>query len=202
MGKIKVLIVTGLVLLTGLTASADVTVGQSAPTALAMKTAAGAEITLADYNGKFVVLEWYNPDCPFVKKHYSVGNMQKLQKEFTDKGVVWLAVNSSAPGKQGALTASEANERMAQSKGAATAVVLDPSGTVGKAFGAKTTPHMFIVDKNGVVVYQGAIDDNDSARSSTIEGAKNFVRVALEELLAGKSVTTAQTEPYGCSVKY
>jgi alkyl hydroperoxide reductase subunit AhpC len=202
MGKIKVLIATGLVLLTGLAASADVSVGQSAPSALAMKTAAGTDITLADYKGKIVVLEWYNPDCPFVKKHYSVGNMQNLQKEFTDKGVVWLAVNSSAPGKQGALTASEANERMAQSKGAATAVVLDPSGTVGKAFGAKTTPHMFIVDKHGVVVFQGAIDDNDSARSSTIEGAKNFVRIALEELLAGKSVTTAQTEPYGCSVKY
>jgi alkyl hydroperoxide reductase subunit AhpC len=202
MGEIKLLIATGLVLFTGLTASADFTVGQSAPSALAMKTAAGTDITLADYKGKIVVLEWYNPDCPFVKKHYSVGNMQNLQKEFADKGVVWLAVNSSAPGKQGALTASEANERMAQSKGAATAVVLDPSGTVGKAFGAKTTPHMFIVDKNGVVVYQGAIDDNDSARSSTIEGAKNFVRVALEELLAGKSVTTAQTEPYGCSVKY
>lgn len=181
---------------------ADVHVGQQVPGELSLTTWDGANTNLDAYKGKIVVLEWYNPECPFVKKHYSVGNMQSLQKEYTGKGVVWLTVNSSAPGKQGALNAEQAHAAMKQAGGSPTAVVLDSSGTVGKTFGARTTPHMFVIDKSGKVAYQGAIDDNDSARSATIPGAKNFVRAALDELMNDKPVTVANTDSYGCSVKY
>ncbi len=181
---------------------AEVHLGDQVPGTIALTTWDGTTTNLDAYKGKFVVLEWYNPECPFVKKHYSVGNMQSLQKEFTAQGVVWLTVNSSAPGKQGSLNAEQAKELMTTANGAPTSVVLDHSGAFGKALGAKTTPHMFIIDKSGKLVYRGAIDDNDSARSATIAGAKNFVRAALNELMNDKPVSVANTDSYGCSVKY
>jgi len=183
-------------------ARADLKIGAAAPQELMFKTAAGKETNLAAFKGKIIVLEWLNPECPFVKKHYSVSNMQALQKEYTDKGVIWLTVNSSASGKQGSLDEASAMAFVKSSSSSQTAVVLDSSGALGKAFGAKTTPHMFVADGAGKLAYQGAIDDNDSARSATIVGAKNYVKLALDEMLAGKPVTIAQTEAYGCSVKY
>ena len=183
-------------------ARADLKIGAAAPQELLFKTADGKETNLAEFKGKTVVLEWLNAECPYVKKHYSVSNMQALQKEYTDKGVIWLTVNSSAPGKQGALDETSAAAFVKSSSSSQTAVVLDSSGALGRAFGAKTTPHMFVVDGLGKLAYEGAIDDNDSARSATIVGAKNYVKLAVDEILAGKPVTIAQTEAYGCSVKY
>jgi peroxiredoxin len=157
---------------------------------------------LSDFKGQFVVLEWWNKDCPYVKKHYESGNMQALQKEYTDKKVVWLSVLSSAPKKQGHLTADEAKKVMADAKASPTTVLLDSSGTVGRAYEAKTTPHMFIIDPKGTLVYMGGIDDKPSADKGSLTGAKNFVRMALDEALAGQPIKVASSKPYGCSVKY
>jgi peroxiredoxin len=157
---------------------------------------------LSDYKGQFVVLEWWNKDCPFVKKHYESGNMQALQKEYTDKKVVWLSVQSSAPKKQGNVTAEEAKKIMTDAKGSPTTVLLDSSGAVGRAYEAKTTPHMFVIDPKGTLIYMGGIDDQPSADKGSLKVAKNFVRMALDAALAGKPVTVASSKPYGCSVKY
>lgn len=162
----------------------------------------GKTHSLADYKGKTVVLEWFNPGCPFVKKHYESGNMQKLQEKYTKQGVVWLTVNSSALGKQGYMTHEEAKEKVSQWHIKASASLVDADGIVGKMYGAKTTPHMFVIDPKGELVYQGAIDDNSSSSQASIENAKNFVQATLDEILAGKMVTVASTDPYGCSVKY
>jgi peroxiredoxin len=162
----------------------------------------GKTQSVSQYKGKYVVLEWFNPDCPFVKKHYGVGNMQKLQKEFTDKGVVWLAIDSSAPGKEGNLTAEQANAKVSEWKAHATALVLDPDGKAGRAYGAKNTPHMFIIDPEGKVIYEGAIDSKASPNPADIPTSTNYVKVALDEAMAGKKVSNANTKPYGCSVKY
>ena len=179
----------------------DLKIGEPAPE-FSLNDTQGTSHTLADYKGKLVVLEWTSYDCPFVKKHYSGGNMQKLQKAYTEKGVVWLAINSSAPGKQGNYAPEVWNE-MIKAKGAAsTAVLLDPDGKVGRQYGAKTTPHMFIIDAQGALIYQGAIDSKRSWNAADIEGAKNYVSEALDAALAGKPVPTASTQPYGCSVKY
>ncbi|MFN3728223.1 MAG: redoxin family protein [Fimbriimonadaceae bacterium] len=163
----------------------------------------GNNVKISGYDGKVVVLEWWNFECPYVVKHYDNStNMQKLQKEFTDKGVVWLTINSSAAGKQGHVSAEKAKE-LGKAKGANwTDVLLDHSGVVGKMFDAKTTPHMIIIDKDGSIKYDGAIDSNRSADAGTIPGATNYVREALNAVLAGKPVATAKTQPYGCSVKY
>lgn len=183
------------------TAAADAIVGQPAP-AFTLTGTDGRPHTLSEYAGKFVVLEWLNHDCPFVRKHYGSGNMQKLQKKWTGQDVVWLSVNSSAPGKQGNYPPEEANE-LTKDKGAApTAVLLDPDGTVGRAYGAKTTPHMFIVDPKGVLIYAGGIDDKPSTDPADVNGARNHVDQALTEAVAGKPVTVATSTPYGCSVKY
>lgn len=159
---------------------------------------------LADYRGKVVVLEWLNHGCPYVRGHYDAGNMQALQREYTAKGVVWLSVNSSAPGKQGHYPPAHANQLTRTKNAAPTAVLLDSDGKVGRSYGAKTTPHMFVIDGAGKVVYNGAIDDNTTARKTAkdIEGARNFVRLALGSVLAGRPVETPSTKPYGCSVKY
>ena len=176
-------------------------VGEPAP-AFTATDSNGKTVKLADYKGKVVVLEWHNNGCPYVQKHYNGGNMQKLQKEWTAKGVVWLTVISSAAGKQGYVTAPEANA-YAKDKGATpTAILLDPSGEVGHAYDAKTSPHMFIVDPNGVLIYNGAIDDKPTADLADLAGAKNYVSQALGEALAGKPVSEPTTRPYGCSVKY
>lgn len=180
---------------------AQVSTGSKAPT-VKLTDSHEKQVSLADYNGKIVVLEWVNFDCPFVKKHYDSGNMQKLQKTYTDKGVIWLSINSSAPGRQGNYDSKKINELLTQKKATPTAYLLDPTGEVGKAYGAKTTPHMFVIDKKGNVVYAGAIDDHPGVDATEIPVSKNYVQQALDEALAGKPVTTATTKAYGCSVKY
>ena len=162
----------------------------------------GEKRSLTDYKGKYVVLEWMNHDCPFIKKHYKTGNMQKLQKEFKKKGVVWLSINSSAKGKQGYLTQKTALEVTKEKGAQPTTLLLDPDGKVGKMYGAKTTPHMYIINPDGKLIYQGAIDDKPSFMTGTVEKAKNYVVLALNESMAGKKVTVNTTQPYGCSVKY
>jgi len=176
--------------------------GDTVPATLAFTDAEGATHTLGEYRGKPVVLEWTNAGCPFVRKHYDSGNMQQLQKSAAAKGAAWVSVISSAPGKQGYLKAAEAPAAVAQSGFAGTAVALDPSGTLGKAFGAETTPHMFVLDATGKLVYRGAIDSIPSFNREDIAKADNYVAAALADVLAGKPVTTPQTRPYGCSVKY
>ena len=157
---------------------------------------------LSDYRGKFVVLEWTNNGCPYTQKHYNSGNMQALQKEWTAKGVVWLMVNTGAPGKEGVYPAAKFNE-LAKAKGiAATAELLDGDGKVGRLYNAKTTPQMFIINPQGEVVYAGAIDSIKSAKQDDIPKATNYVKAALDEAMAGKPVTTPTTQSYGCSVKY
>lgn len=181
-------------------ANADAVPGKPAP-AFQVKDSKGEMQSLAGLKGKWIVLEWFNKDCPYVKKHYSVGNMQKIQKAYADKAT-WLTVISSAKGKQGHLNPAEAVKVATENKSAAKAILLDEDGIMGRAYGAKTTPHMFIINPEGMVVYAGAIDDNDSANSNVIPKSKNFVMTALDSALAGKPIETATTRPYGCSVKY
>ncbi len=157
---------------------------------------------LKSLRGRTVVLEWWNYECPFVGKHYGSGNMQKLQKEWTAKGVVWLTISSSAPGRQGYVDAAKANAWMKEKGAAQTAVLLDHDGKVGRAYGAKTTPHMFVIDSKGTVVYAGGIDDKPSTDQADVATAKNFVSAALAEVTAGKRVTLSISQPYGCSIKY
>lgn len=180
---------------------AEVVTGQPAPD-FQLTDTAGTSHKLSDFKGKIVVLEWVNHGCPFVVKHYQGGNMQALQADYTGKGVVWLSVCSSAEGKQGYYTAEEWTKLNQEKGGKATAILLDAEGTVGKLYGAKTTPHMYVINAEGTLVYQGAIDDKPSTDSKDIPGSKNFVKVALDEVIAGQPVTTGQTKPYGCSVKY
>ena len=163
--------------------------------------ATGKAVQLADYRGKTVVLEWNNPGCPYVKKHYA-GNMQKTQAAARKGGAVWLSINSGAPGKQGHMSPSEARAFVASAKAQPTAYLLDAEGRVGKGYGAKTTPHMYVIDGKGVLRYQGAIDDKPTADVADVTGARNHVLAALGELKAGKPVSVAETRPYGCSVKY
>lgn len=180
---------------------ADVNTGETAPD-FTLNDTNGQAHSLSQYKGKYVVLEWFNHDCPFVKKHYDQGHMQALQREYTDKDVVWLAVNSSAEGKEGYYPADKLNE-ISQEKGtAATAVFIDADGTVGKLYGAKTTPHMYVISPQGLLIYQGAIDDKASADTADIASSVNYVKAALDEAIAGKAVTQASTKAYGCSVKY
>lgn len=162
----------------------------------------GKPVKLSDFKGKTVVLEWYNKDCPFVKKHYGPGNMQTLQETYRGKGVVWLSIISSAPGSQGYLTQAEAAEQLKTGASKASSILTDADGTVGRLYGAKTTPHMYLIDPKGTLAYAGAIDDKPSAKSEDIKGARNYVAENLDAILAGKPVTTTSTKSYGCSVKY
>lgn len=180
---------------------AQAAVGAAAP-GFTLTDTKGAAHALADFAGKPVVLEWTNPDCPFVKKHYGAKNMQALQAKYVAQGAVWLSVCSSAPGKQGHYPADEWNRILAEQGSAATALLLDPDGQVGRAYGAKTTPHLFVIDAAGTLVYDGAIDDRPSTDSADIPGARAYVVEALDAVLAGAPVPVAQTKPYGCSVKY
>ncbi len=180
---------------------AAATVGEAAPE-FSLPGVDGKTVNLADFKGKTVVLEWFNKDCPFVRKHYDSKNMQNLQKEITGKEVVWLMINSSAEGKEGHETAAAGLETLTKEGAAPTAYLLDADGKVGKLYDAKTTPHMFVIDKEGKLAYAGAIDDKASAYASDIEGAKNYVRAAVDALLAGQTVAEASTKSYGCSVKY
>jgi peroxiredoxin len=183
------------------TVLADATPGNQAPE-FSLPASDGKTYNLSDYKGKWVVLEWTNKNCPFVKKHYGSNNMQKLQETYIHKGVNWFSICSSAPGKEGYMTERETTRHRVEAGIRSTASLLDPQGKVGKMYGAKTTPHMFIIDPKGIVVYAGAIDDHNSPNASDIPKSKNYVSAALDEALAGKPVTTASTQPYGCSVKY
>jgi peroxiredoxin len=164
--------------------------------------AGGKKHSLSGYKGKWVVLEWVNYDCPFVKKHYGSGNMQALQKAARGKGAVWLSINSSAPGKQGHFEGQELAKRITESKAQPDAYLLDPDGKVGMEYKAKTTPSMFVINPEGKVVYAGAIDDKPSTDQADVPGAKNYVQAALDAGMAGKAVETASTQSYGCGVKY
>ena len=182
-------------------ASAAAVVGKAAPAFVAADVN-GKPVRLSDFKGKTVVLEWNNPECPFVKKHYGSGNMQKTQATATKDGVVWLSINSGAPGKQGHMSGDEAKAVLAKSGARPTAYLLDPRGVVGKAYDAKTTPHMYIVNKAGILVYEGGIDDKPTPRPADISGARNHVLAALSEIKAGKAVSVPTSRPYGCNVKY
>ena len=164
--------------------------------------AAGNPFKLSDHKGSIVVLEWTNHECPFVVKHYGSGNMQKLQEETTAKGVKWISINSSAEGRQGNTSAEEALKIVEEQGSKPSVKILDPSGTIGKLYDAKTTPHMFVIDKDGTLAYAGAIDSDSGFSSKGIEGAENYVMAALDDLNAGNAVRTPSTKPYGCSVKY
>lgn len=180
---------------------AEVQVGKPAPD-FSLTGCNGKAVSLSDQKGKVVVLEWVNYGCPFVAKHYDSGNMQTLQQEAADKGVVWLSICSSAPGKSGHMDTAAAAKACASKKTAATAYLLDEEGTVGKLYDAKRTPEMYVIDTNGVLVYHGAIDDKSSTNVEDIEGATNYVMAAVNEVLAGKPVSTPNTTAYGCGIKY
>lgn len=193
--------VSVLIVLIALSAAWAVRVGETAPPFTATDSN-GKVDKLSDYHGKFVVLEWSNRGCPYTQKHYNSGNMQRLQREWTSRGIVWLTVISSAPGKQGYVTASDENAYLSQVKAAPTAVLLDPTGALGHLFDAKTTPQIFIINPQGTLIYNGAIDDRPTTELADVNGAKNYVAAALEEATAGKPVSQPTSRPYGCSVKY
>jgi len=186
---------------TALFAADSPPVGSTAPD-ISVTDSKGKTHRLSQYKGKHVVLEWFNPDCPYVKKHYGSGNMQKLQQEFTGKGVVWLTIDSSAPGLEGNLTAEQANQKIAESKMHSTALLLDGDGKAGRTYAAKNTPHMFVINADGKIIYEGAIDSKATSNPADIASSTNYVKAALDESLAGKTVTTPSSRPYGCSVKY
>jgi peroxiredoxin len=190
-----------LLALIGGMAAAQANIGKPAPLFVG-QSSDGKTYSLADYKGKYVVLQWYNRDCPFIHKHYDSGNMQKLQETYGKKGVVWFEVLSSAPGREGYLTAAQAQENRIKSGTKSDATLLDPDGKIGLAYGAKTTPHMFVIDPKGILIYQGAIDDHNSADADDIPKSKNYVAAALDEAMAGKPVSTPSTHPYGCGIKY
>jgi len=182
-------------------AAAAPAVGQPAPD-FTLPDLAGKPVKLSDQKGKFVVLEWVNPECPYVQKHYNSANMPGLQKEFGAKSVTWLAINSTRQGHSEFKSPEEMAAWMKKTGGMPAATLLDRDSKVGKLYGAVTTPHMYVIDPKGTLVYVGAIDDKRSTREADVKTAKNFVRVALGEAMAGKPVTNANTSPYGCSIKY
>ncbi len=182
-------------------ATAQARIGAPAP-AFTLTDSNGRALSLADFKGKTVVLEWTNHDCPYVGKHYRGNNMQTLQKKWTGQGVVWLSVISSAPGEQGHVSPQQANKLTAERGAAPTAVLFDPTGKVGHAYGARTTPHMYVINGEGVLAYIGGIDDQPTARIDDLKIAKNFVDAALSEIAQGKPVSAANSRAYGCSIKY
>lgn len=188
-------------LLLSISAFAEVKPKSDAPN-FKLNDLAGKEHALNDFKGKWVVLEWFNKDCPYVKKHYGSNNMQTLQKTFTDKGVVWLTINSSAKGEQGYQEAADAEKTVKELKANQSFLLTDASGSVGRLYGAKTTPHMFVISPEQKVVYAGAIDDNSSSEPAVIPQSKNYVADALNAGMAGKAIAVATSRPYGCNVKY
>jgi peroxiredoxin len=182
-------------------AFAGATVGQPAPD-FTLTDVNGKAVKLADFKGKHVVLEWHNPGCPFVQKHYDTSNMQSLQNQYDVKDTVWLTVNSTEKSHQDFMSDDKLKGYIAEKKAAPDAYMTDVDGKVGRAYGARTTPHMYVINPAGMVAYAGAIDDKPSARKDDVKGAKNYVVAALEESKAGKAVSAATTQPYGCSVKY
>src|SRR5438876_3387935 len=200
--KTKLILTAITVVASGVLYAADVPpVGSAAPD-FSSPDANGKTQSLAQYKGKYVVLEWFNPECPFVKKHYGSDNMQELQKEYTDKGVVWLTIDSNAPGTEGNLTPEQAQKVATSWKTQQTALLLDPDGKVGRAYGSKNTPNMVIINPEGKIAYEGAIDSKATPNPADIPSSTNYIKAALDQSLAGKSISTPQTKPYGCSVKY
>ncbi len=191
----------GVALFAGQRAEAAVETGAPAP-AFSVQDATGATRTLAEFRGRTVVLEWTNPSCPYVRKHYDSQNMQNLQQEAVNDGVVWLQVNSTNPNHREFLDAAGVRRQRETDNAPVTASLLDPSGAMGRAYGARNTPHMFIISGDGRILYQGAIDNRPSARPDTLQGATNYVRAALADIDAGRPVATAETQAYGCTVKY
>ena len=162
----------------------------------------GRMISLGDYAGKIIILEWTNDGCPFVGKHYNSGNMQALQRKYTGEGDAWLTIASSAPGEQGYVTPAEAKADLARWRAAPSDYLLDPDGVIGRLYGARATPNIVVIDRSGRVAYMGAIDDTPSTRLADVKTAKNYLVAALDEIAAGKPVTVAATQAYGCSIKY
>ena len=181
--------------------SAAQALGRPAPD-FTLADANGRNVRLADFRGRTVVLEWNNPECPFTRKHYDSGNMQRTQAAAAQAGVVWLTINSSAPGKQGHVNGAGAGAYLASSRATPAHYLLDPAGQVGRLYDARTTPHMFVINGAGTLVYAGAIDDRPTASPADIQGARNHVLAALADLRAGRSVSVPTSRPYGCSVKY
>jgi peroxiredoxin len=175
--------------------------GQPAPD-FTLTDVSGKAVKLSDLKGKYVVLEWVNPDCPYVQKHYNSANMPNLQKEYGGRQVTWLAINSTREGHSEFKSPQQMSGWMKEKGGAPAATLLDRDSKVGKAYSAVTTPHMYVIDPKGTLVYVGAIDDKRSTNPADVKTAKNYVRLALEESLAGKPVSTKSTTPYGCTVKY
>lgn len=199
--QLSLLVIIGFAMLVSLSAAWAARVGDRAPDFSATDTAGKAH-KLSEYKGKFVVLEWTNRGCPYTQKQYNSGNMQRLQREWTGRGAIWLTVISSAPGEQGYATGPEEDEYVKQVNASPTAALLDPTGALGHLYDAKTTPHMFIINPQGILIYNGAIDDKPTTDLADINGAKNYVSMALNEAVSGKPVSNPTTRPYGCSVKY
>jgi peroxiredoxin len=193
--------VTAAIILLATAAAFAARVGQPAPDFVATDSDGQAH-HLADYRGKFVVLEWHNNGCPYTRKHYESGNMQRLQKEWTEKGVEWFTVISSAPGTQGYVDATQENAYLSRMHAAPTAALLDPTGEVGHLYDAKTTPQMVVINPEGAIIYDGAIDDHPTPDQADIPNSKNYVELALQEAMAGKPIEVPTSRPYGCSVKY
>jgi hypothetical protein len=186
---------------TGIAAFAAPAPGDPAPN-FTLADIQGQKHSLSDYKGKYVVLEWNNPGCPFVRKHYDSGNMPKLQQEERAKGVVWLTINSASTNRQGDLAPGDIEKFIQDEHADPTAYMRDPDGAVGHLYGAKTTPHMFVIAPDGKLIYEGGIDNRPTPDPADIPGATNYVRAALDQSMAGKPVTVATSRPYGCSVKY
>ncbi|MFK8017619.1 MAG: thioredoxin family protein [Gammaproteobacteria bacterium] len=182
-------------------AAAAVQAGKAAPD-FTLVGSDGESYTLSELRGQRVILEWTNHDCPYVRKHYGSGNMQALQKEAADLGYVWLSIISSAPGKQGHVDAAKANALSEDRDATPAAVLFDESGDVGRSYGARTTPHMYVIDEDGTLLYAGGIDDKPTANPADIKGATNYVSQAMAELTAGDALSVSASRPYGCSVKY
>ena len=197
----SILIAASSFIATALLAADPPAIGSVAPD-FSLTDAKGKLHALSQYKGKYVVLEWFNPECPFVKKHYGGGHMQNLQKEFTGKGVVWLTIDSNAPGTEGNLSPEQAAKIVAAWKTHQTGLLLDTDGKIGRAYGAKNTPNMVVINPEGKIAYQGAIDSKATPNPADIPSSTNYVKAALDESLAGKPVSNPQTKPYGCSVKY
>ncbi|WCM92785.1 redoxin domain-containing protein [Acidovorax sp. NCPPB 2350] len=197
----RTLLATSLALAAAGTAQAAAAVGQPAP-GFTLTDTAGKTVRLADYRGRTVVLEWTNPGCPFVRKHYDSGNMPATQKDAQGQGVVWLAINSTEKASADYLEPPKLAAWLRERQAAPTAVLMDEEGTVGHAYGARTTPHLYIVDPQGTLVYAGGIDSIPSARPADIDRATNYVKAALADVAARRPIATASTQPYGCSIKY
>jgi peroxiredoxin len=198
---LKLLIAAAVLTLAAPAAFADPVVGQAAPSFTGTDVN-GKTVNLSDFKGKTVVLEWTNNECPYVRKHYGAGNMQKTQTAAEADGAVWLTIYSSAEGKQGYLSPDEAKQVATERNAKPTDIILDHAGTIGHAYDARTTPNVFIIDANGTLVYAGAIDDKPTANPEDLKTARNYVLAALDDMKAGRPVATPESDPYGCSVKY